>query len=90
MSHNITSAELTTMTADELTREIAMHRGAVAKMRMGITMNTEKDTARYRREKKSLARMLTALALKKTVPKPEKAAKTPLKKTAARRTLPAS
>lgn len=48
----------------DLRKEIRSHQTHVQKMRLQITMNTEKDTARYRREKRQLARMMTVLTEK--------------------------
>ena len=64
MSSSITITELRSMSLPDLLREIRSQRSSVRKMRLQITMNTEKDTARYRREKKALARMLTVLTTK--------------------------
>ena len=56
-----TFGELTAMPLEDLRKEITQKRSLVRKMRLGIQMNKEKDSARYRREKRGLARMLTAL-----------------------------
>jgi hypothetical protein len=48
------------MPADELRKEILEQQTLVRKMRLGIHLNKEKDSAKYRREKRALARMLTA------------------------------
>ncbi|MDO8648605.1 MAG: 50S ribosomal protein L29 [Candidatus Peregrinibacteria bacterium] len=53
--------ELKKMGTEDLTREARNQRLLVAKMRMGIKMGKEKDAARYAKEKKQLARMLTVL-----------------------------
>ena len=52
------------MSVIDLRKEIRAHQTEVQKMRLQITMNTEKDTAKYRREKKQLARMMTVLTEK--------------------------
>lgn len=81
MSSSLTIKELRTMQSPELHKEVRAQRTVVQKMRMQIEMNTEKDSARYRREKRALSRMLTILT--------EKASET-LKKPAKSSTLPAS
>jgi len=53
--------ELRNMPASDLRKEVRAQRNTVAKMHLGIEMSKEKDTARYQREKKQLARMLTVL-----------------------------
>ena len=57
----LTIEELRTMPLAELQRERTMRRMAVAKMRIGIELKKEKDTAAYRREKRVLAQMETVL-----------------------------
>jgi ribosomal protein L29 len=59
--HTTKSAELRALSAEDLRKEIAEQRDAVAKMHMGISLRSHKDTAVFKREKKQLARMLTAL-----------------------------
>lgn len=61
----------------DLRKEIAEKRLIVAKMHIDVHMRSEKDTARFLREKKELARMLTIANEKKE----ETPAKTPLKTT---------
>lgn len=51
----------------DLRKEIRSHRTHVQKMRLQITMNTEKDTGKYRRDKRQLARMMTVLTEKEKV-----------------------
>ena len=48
------------MPVDELRKEVLVQRTLVRKMRLQIHLNKEKDSAKYRREKRLLARMLTA------------------------------
>ncbi len=50
----------------DLQKELRTQRTHVQKMRLQITMNTEKDTGKYRREKKQLARMMMVLGEKTT------------------------
>ncbi len=64
MSSIITITELRTMQVGDLRKEIRSQQTSVQKMRVQITMNTEKDTAKYRREKRQLARMMTVLTEK--------------------------
>ncbi len=64
MAHQITFAELLGMQADDLRRELRAQETLVRKLRIGISLNKEKDTAKYRREKKTLARMHTAATQK--------------------------
>ncbi len=52
------------MPLKDLRTEIRGSEMNVHKMRMGITMGKEKDTARYRSARKDLARMQTALTSK--------------------------
>lgn len=55
------------MQAKDLLKEIDNKRLTVAKLGMTVRMQSEKDTAKYRREKKDLARMLTILGEKKVM-----------------------
>jgi hypothetical protein len=64
MSENLTPAELRNMQVADLRREIAAQDGVVRKMRLGILMKKEKDTAKYRREKRLGARMKGILSEK--------------------------
>ncbi len=64
MSSTTTITELRTMQIADLRKEIRSHRTHLQKMRLQITMNTEKDTGKYRRDKKQLARMMTVLTEK--------------------------
>lgn len=61
-SHSIT--ELRSMSLADLQKDLRAHQTHVRKMRLQITMNTEKDTGKYRREKKQLARMMMVLGEK--------------------------
>lgn len=67
MSSSVSITELRTMQVADLRKEIRTQRTEVQKMRIQITMNTEKDTAKYRREKRQLSRMLTVLTEKEKV-----------------------
>jgi hypothetical protein len=59
-THIASYGELMAMPIDELRREVLQQRAIVRKMHLSIQLNKEKDTAKYRREKRALARMLTA------------------------------
>lgn len=61
MPKSISTTELRAMSASDLRKEITDKRSEVAKMKMGVMLRSEKDTARFRREKKEIARMLTIL-----------------------------
>lgn len=58
-THLSTYGELEAMPKEDLGKEIVTQRAIVRKMRLGILLNKEKDTAKYRRERRQLARMLT-------------------------------
>lgn len=58
--------ELRKMQPSDLEREVAAKRMQIAKMRIGVEIRQEKDTAKFRREKKELARMLTVLRQKRS------------------------
>ncbi len=60
-THIASFGELTAMPMDELRKEVTAQRLLIRKMRLGVHLNKEKDTAKYRREKRALARMLTAV-----------------------------
>ena len=49
------------MQHDDLARDTQAKRMQIAKMRMGLTLRSEKNSAQYRAERKELARMLTVL-----------------------------
>lgn len=52
----------------DLARDTRDQRTLVSKLRLGIKLQKEKDTAKYRREKKLLSRMLTILSEKSAAP----------------------
>ena len=62
--HTLTIDELRSMPQAELFRERSSTRLIVAKMRMGIELKKEKDTAAYKRAKRGLSRMETVLSEK--------------------------
>ena len=84
MSKNATTTELRKMSPADLRKEVEEKRAIVAKMRMGVALQAEKDTAKYRREKRMLARLITVLG------QVEKSAAKPLKDASKSSTVPAS
>lgn len=64
MATSVSYTELLKMSAKDLSAEIRENEMNLQKMRMGITMGREKDTARYQRMRRELARMKTALTAK--------------------------
>lgn len=61
MSVTTSFQELLKIPVEDLLRETEQQRDIVAKMRLGLQVGKEKDSARFRREKRHLATMLTAL-----------------------------
>lgn len=64
MSSITTITELRTMQLADLRREVRAQQTEVRKLRLQIEMNTEKDSAKYRREKRQLARMMMVMGEK--------------------------
>ena len=64
MASLVSLIELRKMNLADLMRETAGQQAIVAKLRLGIKMQKEKDSAKYRREKKQLAQMQTVLTEK--------------------------
>ena len=69
MSNTTTTKELNNMTAADLQSDIRTQEHAVVKLRLGVQMGSEKDSAKYVRAKKQLARMKTAQSNAKFEPK---------------------
>jgi|GEM_PF-1606171 len=69
MSNTTTTTELTNMNVVDLQKEVRAQENAVVKLRLGVQMGSEKDSAKYARAKKQLARMKTVLSSKKSEPK---------------------
>lgn len=69
MGNTTTIKELKNMADADLRKEIAQQQHAVVKLRLGVQMGSEKDSAKYAREKKQLARMKTVLSDRKFEPK---------------------
>jgi ribosomal protein L29 len=61
MSANTSAPEMRKMQTADLRSEADDLRRSIAKMRMGLTMRSEKNAAEFRRSKRALARMLTVL-----------------------------
>lgn len=59
MSAKVTTTELRKMQPKDLLKEINSQQNAVVKLRLGVKLGKEKDSAKYIREKKQLARMKT-------------------------------
>lgn len=59
MSNRTSIKELQKMSQEDLRKEIATQENTVVKLRLGVKLGKEKDSAKYIREKKQLARMKT-------------------------------
>ncbi|MAE68435.1 50S ribosomal protein L29 [bacterium] len=59
MSALTTTKELHKMSPKDLLKEIIAQENTVVKLRLGVKLGKEKDSAKYIREKKQLARMKT-------------------------------
>lgn len=82
MASTTSAPEMRKMQMSDLLKEISDLRGSIAKMSMGLALRSEKNSAEFRRQKRSLARLLTIVAEKNTQePAMEKKASSP-KKTA--------
>ncbi len=55
-------AELRRMTPSELRKELSVKRAEAAKMRIGLTMQKEKNSALYRRIRREIAQILFILS----------------------------
>ncbi len=74
MSTTTSIIELRRMTASELRKELSIKRAECAKMRMGIEMQSEKNSGLYRTLRKEIARMSMVLhELEKMPAAPKKA-----------------
>ena len=76
MSTLATITELQKMSAKELSSEIRAQQALVSKLRIEIELRKEKNSAKYRNERRQLARMETVLTqtMKKKGEEPLKAA----------------
>lgn len=61
MAAQSTIIELRKMPRKDLEREVRSQRATVAKLRLAVHMQKEKNSAKYSNEKKQLARMMTVL-----------------------------
>lgn len=61
MSAHMTMDELRKLSQEELQREIQQRRFDIAKMRLAIRLQKEKDTARLPKERRTLARLSMVL-----------------------------
>lgn len=59
-----TIKELQNMTPKDLLKEVSEQENMVVKLRLGVKLGKEKDSAKYVRERKQLARMKTVLTQK--------------------------
>lgn len=59
MSSLTSVKELRKMSPEDLLKEIRQQESTVVKLRLGVQLGKEKDSAKYVREKKQLARMKT-------------------------------
>lgn len=80
MSNTTTTKELRNMTPADLQKDIRTQEHSVVKLRLGVQMGSEKDSAKYVRAKKQLARMKTALNDSQTTEKSVSSAPTEAKK----------
>lgn len=64
MASHTTATELRNMQVKDLQKEITSQKAEVARLNMAVTMQKEKNSAKYKHEKKQLARMETVLAEK--------------------------
>jgi ribosomal protein L29 len=65
MATTLATKEIRTMQLEDLHKEIREKRTMIAKMQVEIDMRSEKDTAKFLRLKKEIARLLTILNEKK-------------------------
>lgn len=68
MAQATTIKELRKMQLPDLLKEIAAVQLTVAKLRLGIKLGKEKNSAKYIREKRQLARMKTVASEKTVAP----------------------
>lgn len=89
MPHTANFTEILRQTPEDLTREAREQQLQLAKTGLQVKLGSHKDTAGYRRAKRQLARLHTALSMKKNDVKTgaEKPVKKVLKKTAKASTL---
>lgn len=66
MSAHLTAAELRKMSVEDIRKEVREKQAVASKSRLAIALQSEKDTAAYRRGRKEVARMLTILSEKES------------------------
>lgn len=66
MSKTSPTADLRKMSDSDLQRELTTRRLTLAGLAIGVRMNKEKDTALCRKERRSIARILTILRERRT------------------------
>lgn len=69
MGNTTTIKELRNMNDADLRKDVRTQENAVVKLRLGVQLGSEKDSAKYQRAKKQLARMKTVLSDRKFEPK---------------------
>ncbi|MBT4119429.1 MAG: 50S ribosomal protein L29 [Candidatus Peribacter sp.] len=75
MSSLTTIKELNKMSPEDLRKEVIAQENTVVKLRLGVKLGKEKDSAKYIREKKQLARMKTVQSSVSSLPTEAKKAK---------------
>ncbi len=74
MKHKTSVTEIRRMTPQELRKDLQVRRAEAAKMRIGLAMQSEKNSGLYRAHKRDIARMtmvLRELQKKPVASKPE-------------------
>lgn len=61
MKHKTSVAEIRRMTPQELRKDLQVKRAEAAKMRLGLEMQSEKNSGLYRAHKRDIARMTMVL-----------------------------
>ncbi len=61
MKHKTSVTEIRRMTPQELRKDLQVKRAEAAKMRIGLTMQSEKNSGLYRAHKRDIARMAMVL-----------------------------
>ena len=65
MAHKTVTSEYRNMQLADLEKEITDQRGEVAKLYIAVKMQKEKNSAKYKQQKKKLAQMETVLTEKR-------------------------
>jgi len=61
MKHKTSVTDIRRMTPQELRKDLALKRAEAAKMRIGLEMQSEKNSGLYRAHKRDIARMVMVL-----------------------------